>query len=99
MPDEIALQREVNRAQKATHLLENDLLKEAFKTLEQNYIDFWRQTKPEDQLAREKAFIAINIVGKVRDHMHAVIQNGKLAQAELNKLHADAERKKRFGII
>jgi hypothetical protein len=99
MPDEIALQKQVNRAQKAGSLLESELLKEAFDELEKSYIAFWRQTKPEDQLAREKAFIAINIVGKVRDHLHAVVQNGKLASAELNKMHADAERKKRFGII
>jgi hypothetical protein len=99
MPDEIALQKDVNRAQKAGSLLDNELLKEAFEALEKSYVDFWRATKPEDQLAREKAFIAINIVGKVRDHLHAVVQNGKLATAELNKMHADAERKKRFGII
>jgi hypothetical protein len=99
MPDEIALQKQVNRGQKANSLVDNDLLKEAFEALEKSYIEFWRQTKPEDSLAREKAFIAINIVGKVRDHLHAVIQNGKLATAELNKLHADAERKKRFGLI
>lgn len=99
MSDEIELQKAVTRAQRAGTLLENDLLNEAFKTLEQNYIDFWRLTKPEDNLAREKAFIAINIVGKIRDHLARVIENGRLAQADLNKLHADAERKKRFGLI
>jgi hypothetical protein len=99
MVDEIALQKQINRAQKAASLLDNELLNEAFKTLEQSYIDFWRQTKPEDQLAREKAFIAVNVVGKIRDHLHAVIQHGSLAKAELNKLHVEADRKKRFGII
>jgi hypothetical protein len=99
MPDEIELQKQVNRAQRATSLLDNELLNEAFKALEQSYIDFWRQTKVEDQIGREKAFLAINVVGKVRDHLSSVIQNGKLAQAELNKLHADAERRKRFGIL
>lgn len=99
MPDEIELQKGINRAQKAASLLDNELLVEAFKSLEQSYIDFWRLTKPEDNLAREKAFIAINIVGKVRDHLARVVENGKLSQAELNKLHADAERKKRFGIL
>lgn len=99
MADEIELNRAVTRAQKASSLLDNEILAEAFKTLEQNYIDFWRMTKPEDQLAREKAFIAINIVGKVKDHIARVIENGRLAQADINKLHADVERKKRFGII
>lgn len=99
MTDEIELQKAVTRAQRAESLVKNDLLDEAFRALEQSYIDFWRLTKPEDQLAREKAFIAINIVGKVKDHLARVIENGRLAQADLNKLHADSERKKRFGII
>lgn len=99
MTDEIELQKAVTRAQRAGTLLQNELLDEAFKTLEQSYIEFWRQTKPEDQLGREKAFIAINVVGKVKDHLQRVIENGRLAQADLNKLHADTERKKRFGII
>jgi len=99
MTDEIELQKAINRAQKAAGLLDNELLAEAFKTLEQAYIDFWRLTKPEDSMAREKAFIAINIVGKVKDHLAKVVDHGRLAQADLNKLHADAERKKRFGLI
>jgi len=48
---------------------------------------------------REKLFLAINIVGKVRDHLNAVIANGKLAQAELKELAQVAERRKRFGIL
>jgi hypothetical protein len=48
---------------------------------------------------REKLFLAINIVGKVRDHLTAVLSNGKLAAAELKALADTAERKKRFGII
>jgi hypothetical protein len=99
MPDEAKLQRDAVRASRAASLLENELLNEAFKTLEEQYIAFWRATKPEDEPGREKAYIAINVIGKVKDHLSAVIANGKLAQAELNKLHADAERKKRFGII
>ena len=48
---------------------------------------------------REKLFLAINIVGKVRDHLTSVIANGKLAQAELKELAEAAERRKRFGIL
>ena len=99
MPDEIALQKDVTRAARASSLIGNDLLADAFQALEQSYIDFWRATKPEDEQAREKAYLAINVIGKVRDHLEIVVQNGKLAQAELNRLHAEAERKKRFGIL
>jgi hypothetical protein len=31
---------------------------------------------------REQPFLAISIVGEVRDHLAAVVANGKLAQAD-----------------
>jgi hypothetical protein len=40
-----------------------------------------------------KLFLAINIVGKVRDHLSKIISNGKLAAAELKALAEVAERK------
>jgi hypothetical protein len=48
---------------------------------------------------REKLFLAINIVGKVRDHLASIVANGKLAQAELKKLAQVAERRRRFWIM
>jgi hypothetical protein len=46
---------------------------------------------------REKLFLAINVVGKVRDSLNAIVANGKLAQAELKSLAETAERRKLFG--
>jgi hypothetical protein len=99
MPDEIALTKDASRGIRAKSLLENELLTEAFQALEDSYIAFWRATRPEDELGREKAYIAINVIGKVRQHLQTVVNDGKLAQAELNKLRDDFDRKKRFGII
>lgn len=99
MADEIELQKQINRGAKAQGLLNNELLQEAFSALESGYIQAWRSTAAEDQVGREKLFLAINVVGKVRDHLTSTIQNGKVAQADMNRLFADAERKKRFGIL
>ena len=93
------LHSDITRGARARELLQDELLSEAFKTLEDSYIGLWRQTKPDQTADREKLFIAVNQIGKLRDHLHAVVSNGAIAQAELNKLINDAERKKRFGII
>ncbi|MDE5451320.1 hypothetical protein GWE18_00320 [Bradyrhizobium sp. CSA112] len=87
------------KAVRAQNLLDNELLAEAFKGLEDSYTAAWRATTIEDVSGREKLFLAINIVGKVRDHLTAVVNNGKLAAAELKQLAETAERKKRFGIL
>jgi hypothetical protein len=99
MSDESTLERAAARAARAEALLDDELLNEAFGTLEKSYITAWRATTVDDAAGREKLFLAINIVGKVRDHLAGVVANGKLARAELKELAETAERRKRFGII
>jgi len=99
MPDETQLENAAGRGVRAERLLADELLAEAFKALEDAYTVAWRRTTIDDAAAREKLFLAVNIVGKVRDHLAAIVNNGKLAQAELKQLAETAERKKRFGIL
>ncbi len=94
MVDEFALHRAAAEAAHAQQLLDDELLKTSFKTLEDSYQAAWRGTMIEDVGAREKLFLAINILGKVRDHLTAVVSNGKLAARELRDLAETAERKK-----
>jgi hypothetical protein len=99
MTDENHLNAASTKALQAQELLDNELLTEAFKTLEDDYASAWRSTMIDDVQGREKLFLAINIVGKVRDHLNAAVANGRLAQAELAELARTAERRKRFGIL
>jgi hypothetical protein len=99
MTDESKLHSAAAKALRSQELLDNELLTEAFKGLEDSYTAAWRATTIDDVNGREKLFLAINVVGKVRDHLSAVVTNGKLAQAELKELAQTAERRKRFGIV
>lgn len=99
MSDETTLERAAARAARAEALLDDELLNESFDALEQSYVAAWRATTVDDAAGREKLFLAINIVGKVRGHLAGVVANGKLARAELKELAETAERRKRFGII
>jgi hypothetical protein len=99
MTDESKLDRAIARAVRAEALLADELLGEAFRDLEANYTAAWRATTIDDVGAREKLFLAINIVGKVRDHLAAILANGRLAEAELKELAQVSERRKRFGIL
>jgi hypothetical protein len=72
-------------------------LTEAFTGLEAAYTAAWRASTIDDVAAREKLFLAINIVGKVRDHLTRIVMDGKLAAAELKALAETAERRKRYG--
>jgi hypothetical protein len=95
MADEIALTKAAERAARAARLLDDDLLIEAFATLDRDYLKAWRATAARDTDARERLWQAVQIVAKVRDHLAGVVTNGRLAQRELVDL---AERKRRWGL-
>lgn len=96
MSDESKLSVDANRGRRAQGLLDDELLAGAFKGLEEAYTAAWRNTLIDDVASREKLFLAINIVGKVREHLTSVLNNGKLAAAELKQLADTAERKKEW---
>jgi len=95
MTDEIALNKAAERGARAQRLLDDDLLKEAFETLDSDYAKAWRATAARDTDARERLWQAVQIVGKVRDHLVTVVNGGKLAQREMNEIAG----RKRFGIV
>jgi len=94
--DESKLSQDAVKGVRAQKLLDDDILKEAFASLEGSYTAAWRSTTIDDVSGREKLFLAINIVGKVRDHLTSVVNNGKLAATELRILAETAERKMRW---
>jgi hypothetical protein len=99
MIDEGKLNDEAAKAMRAQNLLDNGELKEAFDKLEDSYIAAWRSTKYDDHAAREKLFLAVNVVAKVKEHLQQMVADGKIAEVSLRNLYAESERKRRFGII
>jgi hypothetical protein len=99
MIDETKANNEMSRGARAKALLNNELLNDAFTALEAAYVERWRATHIDDERGREKLFIAVNVVGKVRAHLSGVVANGHIAVKQLDELARDAERRKRFGVI
>ncbi|WP_340672556.1 hypothetical protein [Bradyrhizobium ottawaense] len=97
--NEDELHSAASRGSHAEGLLKDELLSESFAKLEEAYIATWRSTNFDDVAAREKLFIAINVIGKVKEHLGKIAANGGLAKAEVEEMVRAAERKKRFGIF
>ena len=96
--NELKLNKDLESAARAQALLGDELLNAAFATLEADYLKAWRATHVNDVNARERLWQAINIVGKVKDHLTSAVNNGKLAQRELDDL-AGREKRKLFGVV
>jgi len=71
------------RAAQAKLLLDSPLLKEAFDHLDAEYVKAWRNTMATEDDARQSLWQAVQIVGKVRDHLRLIVDNGKLAQSDI----------------
>ncbi len=83
--NEMKLLKASGRAAKAQQLLDNETFKDAFAYLEAEYLNAWRNTgvSEKGEYAREKLWLAINVLGKVKEHIGRVVENGKLAKHEL----------------
>jgi hypothetical protein len=92
------LQEALGRAARAQRLVDDELLAEAFDTLDRDYGKAWRESHARDTDARERLWQAVQIVAKVRSHLSAVVNHGKLAQRELDELAA-RERRRLFGVV
>jgi hypothetical protein len=102
-PNEASLHNDVARAEQARALLDNTALAGAFAALEQSYVEAWRTTRVDDVAGREKLFLAVNIVGKVRDQLTRAVADGALAQRALKQCAEEiarvGERRRRFGLV
>ena len=95
--DEGKLRLEEQRGAQAQALLDNDLLREAFAGLRQDYMAAWEATGVRETDARERLWQAVQIVGKVQSHLKAVADTGKLARRQLDDIAKLGE--KRLGIF
>jgi hypothetical protein len=85
---------DIVRGARAKALIDDELLAEAFARLDADYIAAWRATPARDTDARERLWQAVQIVGKVRDHLSTALSNGKLAQRQLDELAAREARER-----
>lgn len=80
------LERDIARGNHAKALLGDNLLTEAFDTLKTEYLKAWEATGARDTDARERLWQAYQIVGKVRSQLGSVVNDGTLAQAEVDRM-------------
>lgn len=76
-------EQEVQRGHDAKRLLDEPLLKEAFETIEQEFVDQWKKAPVRDVEGREKLWLMLQLLGKVHNHLESVMASGKLTEVTL----------------
>ena len=81
MADELKLNRAKERGAQAEMLLRNEMLAEAFKQLESQYLAAWGATHAHEVETRENLWRATQILGDVRRHLIKVVNDSTVQQA------------------
>lgn len=86
--------KDSTRAARAEALLNDEIFNEAFTKLEAEYYSAWRSTgaAESETFKRERLWQAINLLGKVKDHIKHVIENGKMAKAHLKAIEGKRQQ-------
>lgn len=81
------LREEMDRGAQSAALLRNELLVEAFETLETQYTDAWKASAPQSADARERIYMLTTALQALRQHLTSVVETGRLAERQLNDLN------------
>ncbi len=78
----------IARGKRAAQLLGDPLLEELLGEIEATLITAWTITKPDETEARERCWMTLRTVTKLRDMLERVKANGSVAQLDLDRLMA-----------
>lgn len=88
---------EILRGERARQLLEEPLIVEAFALIEKEYTQAWLDSPARDVEGREKLFLSIKNLQKVKGHLLQVMERGAFAKATLAQ-RAGQTLKKAFSV-
>lgn len=97
MTDLDKTERDRNRGVRARELLDNPLMVESFAAVRSEYISAWEQSPARDAEGREKLWLMVRTMDKIRGHLEQMVDNGKIADKELADFQEKSKLRKIFG--
>lgn len=79
---------------RAKEILENPLFDQVFHDIEAEVIEQWKSSPARDEAGREKLWIYLSMLKKVRQTMQTTLETGKLAQLEIDHKQSLIDRLK-----
>lgn len=76
------LENESRRGREARRLLAEPLLTEAFATVENGLKDAWLASGEAQERERERLWLMLKLLARVRAHLVAAVETGRLAERQ-----------------
>ena len=84
----------MSRSSQAKQILENKLFQESFEELKKIYSGaLLDQAAVRESEAREKYWLAYQVLKKVEQHFKEILETGKLAEKQINDFQKSKEKK------
>jgi hypothetical protein len=90
------IEERIYEANRARDVLENEVFQQVFADIEKEVIEQWKTSPARDEAGREKLWIYLSMLNKVKKHLESSLESGKLANLELDHKRTLAERAKAF---
>lgn len=87
------------RAKHAEQLLNDPLFNEAFEAVEKACLEQWQATKTNDNESRERIWMMVKLNQRLKQHYLAIIDDGKIAAAEVAELERNSAVNRITGIF
>lgn len=84
--EQLTPEEKIARAQEAQRLMESPLLREAFANLRLDYFEAFCACAPEKVHERDQIYHAGRVIADVEQHLRVVMTEGKLTQAQIDKV-------------
>lgn len=78
------LEQRISGGYEAQEILSSPAYVEAFEQIEQEYTQAWMNSPARDEAAREKLYLMLKLLHKVKGHLALKITDGKMAQVTLD---------------
>ena len=79
--------RDIELSEKARSVVDNEAYKEAFANLRTLYTESLINTAEDESAKRERAYLAIRMLGEVQANLESMMDKGRLAKQHLDKLN------------
>ena len=77
---------------RAKEVLENEAFTAAFADIEQEILEQWKQSPARDPEGREKLWLMLSLLSKLKTTLESSLATGKLAMLDLKHQRSIAER-------
>lgn len=88
------LEQRIYDGARAKEVLENEAFAQAFADIEQEYTEAWKNTQANQEDVREKLYLTIRLLQKLKVTLEGAMTDGKLAQIDLQEKQSLFDRAK-----